>query len=925
MLHIIARLKAILFVVIFALLHTLVLRAQSAEPVKMVVPVTIDAQVGSITVGGTVYPGANPGMQMLVLSRQPKTSSLGSPTLIGNQTFTDAASADQFLQSVLGNTPDAILILNGVGNYGFGPAALSDTLAKFGATGDEKSAIAAVPFVLIGNGGLNASSAHERLSSNLNMSGSFATDSNGNYIFVQTDYIKYDIGLDGTIKIGTTTYAAGNSCTGSNAFNLVVVSRESPETLVTYKVYCTAESDSEINEMTNEIATFTQDEAYLLFIGSTGHPIPANWNFDTDGDPRTSPLGAQIALLGGYWETMAYLTPNDTYSLVGAPPPAAGTPNARNRAKESSSVYLLPNPTKVQYASGELHGVLARGLRGNWYSPLNSDPTGLANLGLYEILAQAPVHFPHTATVDELGAFQYISQQFCGDRCNVRNQYPDLNIDFSAYVSRLQAMNDPIGNPCGQSNSGTPFCIVRQQLLTEFDYVANIHEFNQNVAGLWSSSQGTSIATLLSTYEKLQNDLNPPPQASAPSLVSPIVNFFLGLLSFIPDVGSIFGIADTAFNLGESLTSDPQGNPAISLITQVANLESQAATLFTQQATTTGTQFSMIYQDWGKISALGTELANATPGSAWYWAPTTTGQILQAMAPAVESAYYQSFLSSLYAVGAYYPEVWGGWPSFGQKPLWGQPGSYGVNSSYTNNVVEPFMPVAYFPYTFPSDPDTSNSFRSLGSPTSTLLSANSWLGISLLTTPNDGGETGFYQPPPIEVLQHLFSPVSQSGLGVYRPAFFEGWPFPHIVCDASDPNGEGDPGQGCPWSSAAPAPESVSQRLTKVSVTLRKHKPAASELLKVRVLIANSGPSEVRSVRINNISLRTLAGSGQATLVSPNLPLQTELLAPGATVALTLTVNVPATIKKISFTENGEIDSGKSTTERFSHQQVIFP
>ena len=81
------------------------------------------------------------------------------------------------------------------------------------------------------------------------------------------------------------------------------------------------------------------NETRLVFIGSNGKPIPANWNFGTDGDGRFYPLAQEIRTLGGYWETIVYLSPNDTYSLVGASPPPTGTKGARKRARESSSVY----------------------------------------------------------------------------------------------------------------------------------------------------------------------------------------------------------------------------------------------------------------------------------------------------------------------------------------------------------------------------------------------------------------------------------------------------------------------------------------------------------------------------------------------------------------------------------------------------------
>ncbi|MBV8809612.1 MAG: hypothetical protein JO033_13140, partial [Acidobacteriaceae bacterium] len=380
-----------------------------------------------------------------------------------------------------------------------------------------------------------------------------AADSNGNYTFIQTDYVQYDITLDGAIKIGAKTYTMASSynpgaCDRSNAFHLVVVNRENPDVLIANNSYCTAQYDAAIAGLIQDLEGVLGHEDQLVFIASNGHPIPTNWDFYNctnppatcqagDGDARIQRLANDIARLGGYFETMVYLTPKDTYSLVGAPPPPIGTPGASNRARESSSVYP-DSPT------GELHGVLARGLRGNWYSPLDADPTGQANLGLYNLLAQAPVPFPLLANKGQLDAFQYISNVLCdGTDCNVRNQYSNTGSVISTYLITLTAMSDPSTNtPCPDKNPTSAFCIVRSQLLTELRYVATIRAFNDNLNDLWATTGTVSIFKLLDTSNTIIATLKPPPTASVPNLVEPIVSFFLGLASELPVVGRVAGI-----------------------------------------------------------------------------------------------------------------------------------------------------------------------------------------------------------------------------------------------------------------------------------------------------------------------------------------------------------------------------------------------
>lgn len=922
--------------------------AQSAEPTKTVVPVSISPLQGSITIGETVYSRtSSSGIQMLLLSRQPNSRNLGAPDLIANQTFTDPESANTFLASQLQNTPDALLIVSSSGNYGFPLSALD--LKNFGSSHELQTASGSPPLVFIGNGGLNEGNAHEKFWGSTNdTNGYLATDSNSNYTFIQTDYIKYDIRLDGTIQIGSNIYTvanARNACKSDDqeGFHVVAVYRETLE----YRwesTYCTDDpfsGDGELNRLAGDLNLLLTDvkddggnvENVLVFIASFGLPIPSDWKFGDSGDPRIQPVAAAIAELGGYWETFAELTPNDTYTLVGAAPPPAGTPHPRHRARESSTLYPGPS-TNHDHATGELHGVLARGLRGNWYSPLNADPSGQANLGFYEVLAQS-ASFPHPTNNQELQAFNSISSQLCGSGCNARNQYGDLNVSIPDYLNSLSQLKPPGGGSCS-SNPGMPFCIMQQQLSTELNYVADIRNFNSNMQRLWLGSGTDSIYELLTTWNKLQDALNPPPAAPTPNLVDPIVSFFLSVASYIPEIGPLFGVADAAFNLGTSLTTDPQGNPAVNLTSTVANVSQQAITLFNQQATTTGTQFALIYQDWGRLSVLGANLGGAQPGSPWYWGPSTTGQVLTAMQPAIEASYYESFLAATYSIGSYIPCGWynqPGYPnqyceqqiggSYGTLPLYNQPLSYGVySSSHFDGVAQAFSNPPYLPWTYPADPDNPANTPASGS--ATIIANGGWLGIGLQSTPRDPGP-GEYQPAPQATLSHLFTPYSQGGLGIYRPAFFEGWSFPHLVCDFSF--AEDSPGLGCDWGSGSPAAESLPSHLTKITLGIG-HPKETREVqgqFNVRLTLRNSGTIDVRSIHIDRVRLRTLAGSGEAVLLGVLSPKELGRIAPGDFQSFTVRINIPSGVKKLAVYADGDVDTGGKERPKFSIGEVIFP
>lgn len=949
------------------------------EPVHKAIPVHLDPTSGDIQVGRTTYSGANPGLHLLALKRQPQLDPNQQDTVdvISDQVFTDKTAANQFLTTTLANTSDALVIANGVGNYGILISDLAQSLEQFGGQVDLAQVPYTVPFIFIGNGGLSKGGALQRGFSGLPIDGYLALDSNSNYKFIQTDYVRYDIDTQGNITIGSTTYNIASSfkpgCSdpnAPNAFHVVIVDREAltlqnSTGVQINNTYCTSQSAAgEFARMTFDIThTVGANESLLVFIASNGYPIPADWNFGTDGDSRVYPLAQEVAKLGGYFETIVYLSPTDTYSLVGAAAPPSFVVRPRSRARESSSVY-------PGHPSGELHGVLARG-RGNWYSPVNADTSGTANLDFYnKVLAQIAVPaadstvpntnytFPPYTTdanySDELSAFTSISTQICqatesansGVDCstfNPRNNYANTNIAVSNYLINLQDIKGPGGADCSQpANSGLAFCQMWQQLSTEFQDVENIRNFQANLGKLGTIQGEDDLFDLINTWQTVEATLPtlPPANATAGSLVSPIVNLVLGVGASAPTpLAPLFGLVDTFFNFGTSLTTDPSGNQTASLATPVAKLANQAQDNFHAQLDTLGTQFDLIYENWAKMRPLGALLASGTP--AWSWGdPTTTASEISArLNPAIRQSMYRSLMPAVYAIGSYVPNTSvncsgnGPWPVWGQTPLWEEPNAYavldlnygGCGSGVTTPVVQPFnVKVAYVPYTYPTDSvNPAANWPSTG----TILADNSWLAISLQTSPYNSGSNGTYAPPDQSLLSTLFTPIGQNspegnpGLGVYRPAFFEGWPFPRVTCDPSygDYGGYNSNG-GCHWNAAAPTLETLVEPIAKVSITLISVSHTKTQAT-VIVAVHNSGTKGITSIEISNI---TPASTHGATLVGPALPIHIGTLPPGTYATIALTLDVPPSVKDLQLKETGTATSDDGSTNTFNLQQVIL-
>ena len=174
----------------------------------------LNASTGDITVGSTTYKGANPGFHVLALKRQPNNNNLDAPDMVWDKTYTSGADTFNALVSIRTTYPDALLILNAVGNYGFSladkvgiingvPVGVGWYLGTFGAYPDLIGINGAIPFIFVGVGGANQQTALQRGSGTLPITGYLATDSNGNYAFVQMEFIRYAITTDGTIKIGS--------------------------------------------------------------------------------------------------------------------------------------------------------------------------------------------------------------------------------------------------------------------------------------------------------------------------------------------------------------------------------------------------------------------------------------------------------------------------------------------------------------------------------------------------------------------------------------------------------------------------------------------------------------------------------------------------------------------------------------------------
>lgn len=92
----------------------------------------------------------------------------------------------------------------------------------------------------------------------------------------------------------------------------------------------------------------------------------------------------------------------------------------------------------------------------------------------------------------------------------------------------------------------------------------------------------------------------------------------------------------------------------------------------------------------------------------------------------------------------------------------------------------------------------------------------------------------------------------------------------------------------------------------------------------VSLTVRNPGTTEDAAITLNQISLRTLSGSGDVTLISP-LPIAVGSLAPGETRTVTVTVQIPATVRRFALAENGSFQTGNATYQFSEGQAIVQP
>ena len=236
---------------------------------------------------------------------------------------------------------------------------------------------------------------------------------------------------------------------------------------------------------------------------------------------------------------------------------------------------------------------------------------------------------------------------------DIRSAYVNLNIQPLIWLDQLQELNYSSEVP---NSDEQDFDDMKQQLQTEFQYVALVRQFQSNVTTLYTDQQAT-ISLLLqqaanNVIENLQVDLNTP--AESPGWIS-ILDDVFGVgesiagafdtddLGISTPVGTALAIGTLILDQVADHTSTPAGS---SLQAQenveitVGQIAGTAVNDFAANLSSLGSEFDRIVTDWGRLKTLGAPLQdNELP-----WDATAAGYLVQAYDVRVSREFYHKLL-----------------------------------------------------------------------------------------------------------------------------------------------------------------------------------------------------------------------------------------------------------------------------------------
>jgi hypothetical protein len=513
-----------------------------------------------------------------------------------------------------------------------------------------------------------------------NISGALVRDNFFNYTFAQTAppvYFSSHTDTTNTIHaftIDENTYSSGSTNNPVGGFHLVILDRTTLALKENQWWSAVGGSTSALQRMQSFLES-SQFNTYgnLIFIaafGDTRYPVSPAQTGTANRKAWGNFAASDIQALGGTAQVF-YLLNNeehappfqvDDYTFAGAWVDKAITGLSGVHYKEMSSV--ISRETEAFPLSSDMEGMLTMDHQG-YYSP---GPTG-HNLGAASIAVTdavgASLHFPLTPwpfpgpdVGKSQAAYTWISEQLCCE--DIRSAYVNQNVSPQLWLNALAQLNFDMSKlPASDLDN---FDAMKEQLATEFQYLAAVRQLQTNVLSLYQEQQ-SNVPLLLQAAQNevtqnLQVALNTPAHSASWLKILSDALGAVGLIApftGVKGLGTAISFATFATNQAAEHTNTPAGSSLAAqekLEVQAGQLASTAASEYAQNLVTLGNEFDRIVTDWGRLRAIGSPLlSNLLP-----WDSNAAGYLLQAYDRTILREFYTKLMETNTEV-IYYPYI----------------------------------------------------------------------------------------------------------------------------------------------------------------------------------------------------------------------------------------------------------------------------
>ncbi|WP_417564453.1 hypothetical protein [Microbacterium sp.] len=450
------------------------------------------------------------------------------------------------------------------------------------------------------------------------------------------------------VTVGGHVYASPKA----NGIHVVVLRRNDLAAVSNTTVTTTAELHAAINTSTTGAPYGDQKDIHYVTAGGQSDTRVVIVQTVGDGKVTGTPsayIWQDLSQLGGTPEALRdSIDGSHPYALVGV----ADNLPWRGTALESSTVMAVGSAPGQP--TGHINGVLHRDRTGQ-YAPTTGSPAGSINAELYGILYQPTQGWPYAGDL----ALKYIADNIgLSGYPDVRSAYPNEGTDFGTKAALLTNLTCTDVGQCGSN-----FAAVKQQLLTEFDWVMSVRGFINAVRAPYVQNGSGAIFAVDKIYDDVMNSVPPPSKNTSLSwfdTVKQVVGIEAAIgLPGAAEAGKALSLVGTVMDITNEIMDSGKGSSTGQVVADSADkLSAQLA--MQQSATVEGIDRieTMLVSDYGKLAGVGAKAGGNDPS--WMMTSDMTVDAIDALNASTRAQSYTTLIPETWAATDLTPSPKGG-------------------------------------------------------------------------------------------------------------------------------------------------------------------------------------------------------------------------------------------------------------------------